>query len=50
LRALGQPGLALLEDRQAAELTVNPSELQLLNRRIDKASLIEFSGLLPTKT
>ncbi len=50
LRALGHPELALQEDRLAAELTANPSELHLLNQRIDKASLIEFPGLLPSKT
>jgi RNA polymerase sigma-70 factor (ECF subfamily) len=38
LRELGRPGEAADEDRQAARLTSNPAELQLLQRRIEGAT------------
>jgi RNA polymerase sigma factor (sigma-70 family) len=44
LRALGRPSEAADEDRQAAQLTTNPAELNLLHRRIDRSAVMAFDG------
>jgi RNA polymerase sigma-70 factor (ECF subfamily) len=44
LRALGRTGEAADEDRQASRLTSNPAELNLLQRRIEGASVTALNG------
>ena len=44
LRALGRTSEAADEDRQASQLTGNPAELNLLQRRIERANDPEGSG------
>lgn len=47
LRALGRTGEAADEDRQASQLTSNPAELTLLQRRIEGATVMILDGSGP---
>jgi RNA polymerase sigma factor (sigma-70 family) len=44
LRALGRTREAADEDRRAAQLTTNPAELNLLQRRIDRTAVTALDG------